>query len=211
MKRKKKIICCFVVLLIFLAACSTTTIQSSWKDKNYKGSPIRKVLIIGLFKNEANRRIFESEFVRQFNSYGIDAVFSPQIMSEEDLTDKDVTSAKLRENDIDAVLLARKIGGKKGDSIESQLNSGMPYGYDGPLYDQSLVDDYMDIYGRVYGSTYMREDEIVVVETILYEVKDKKKIWTAVSDTYVIDNVDKLIKSAVKTLMKGLYDTKLFE
>src|SRR5262245_29027687 len=55
--------CAAVLLFAVLAACATTQLQASWKDPAFTGPPMKQLLVIGAFKSDLNRRVFEDAFV----------------------------------------------------------------------------------------------------------------------------------------------------
>ena len=74
----------FVVSLIsfFLSGCSTTKLVTSWSDPNFNELPIQKVLIVGVIKNDLNRRAYESHFAEQLEKQGIAGIAAHQVISD---------------------------------------------------------------------------------------------------------------------------------
>ena len=59
-----------IFIVLTMAACSSTDMTSSWTNSDFKG-PIEKVYVVGIAKDEMNRRIFEDAFSNQFFSKGV--------------------------------------------------------------------------------------------------------------------------------------------
>src|SRR5262252_6801738 len=49
--------------LALLAACASTQLKDTWKDPGFAGPPMHKLLVVGAFKSDLNRRVFEDAFV----------------------------------------------------------------------------------------------------------------------------------------------------
>ncbi|MEN8729623.1 MAG: hypothetical protein AB1Z51_07510, partial [Desulfuromonadales bacterium] len=60
----------FILIGFILAACSGTDMASSWTSSDFKG-PIGKVYVVGISKDEMNRRIFEDAFSNEFFREGV--------------------------------------------------------------------------------------------------------------------------------------------
>ena len=90
-----------------LNSCSTTALTAVWKDSAYQGGPMKKVLVIGVFKEQNIKRFFEDEFARQLKPRGVDAVPSYTVFPEEDILDKTTITEKMKELKMDSVLVTR--------------------------------------------------------------------------------------------------------
>lgn len=230
MKHRQKIL--LIIILIILCAlisCATTTLTSVWKDPAYQDRQIRKVLIIGVSDKPAIKRLFEDEFVRQMQTKGIEGVSSYTVLPSEGLQDKDIIQSKVKEFNIDAILITRLIDKKKVETYypPERMSSPppppppsyppgyyppdyYPHDYYPPGYYHDWYRYYHDCYECVTTPGYKVEDEIVVLETNLYDAQSDKLIWSALSDTFVetfdrsIDR--KLIQSFISVILKKLSD-----
>jgi hypothetical protein len=188
MKKMKKWCCCaaIIYMLIITSCTKATTLLSTWRDEGYSGN-IKKVLILGASENQGTRRIFEQEFSNQLKPHGVASLPSNEILPAEKMLDKETIRSKIADLNIDAVLVTRLVE-KKTERVYS------PGWYDG--YKQS--------YGRVF------KDEIVNLETSLYDVKTEKMIWSALSETVVMEgeSVYKEIKAFIKIMVDNLAKEK---
>ena len=73
----KKVWFTSALTLVFLlsAGSSSTTLGGSWKSPYFSGK-VAKIYVVGVSKQETNRRIFEDGFARHLNSYGVTGVSS---------------------------------------------------------------------------------------------------------------------------------------
>ena len=43
---------------LVLGACASTSLQSAWYDTSYQGGAFKRILVVGVGSNVANRRVF---------------------------------------------------------------------------------------------------------------------------------------------------------
>jgi len=104
----------FVMLLLFIA-CASTKFPEIWKDETYKGHP-EKILVINMFPNPFNRRLFEDEFVKALKDRRIDAVASYTVIPNPVVSNQDAIVAQAKEVSADTVLVNRAVGTRMGES-----------------------------------------------------------------------------------------------
>jgi hypothetical protein len=132
----------------------------------------------------------------QLKGYGINAVPSHEILPDQKMLEKDTILSKIKDMNIDSVLLTRLIS-KEEVTTEYRGYSGYSgwYGY------------YSNSYGRVY------TDDIVNLETSLYNVKSEKLIWTTLSETTILEGTSSFreMRPFVETILKNLSKDKLIQ
>jgi hypothetical protein len=160
-----------------------------WRDEGYS-SHIKKVFIIGVSPKPVIRRIFEREFVNQLKSHGVDAVASHQVIPSDEMLDKETIVSKIKDLDIDTVLITR-------------------------LAEKKTTTTYFnDWYGYYSGShRIVYKEELVSLETNLYEVRTEKLIWSALSETVLFQELSiyKKIQSLVEVMVKHLSEEKFIK
>lgn len=60
-------------LLMAIAGCSTTHMKETWKDPGFAGPALKQVMVIGVSRSDANRRVFEDGFVKALGDAGVRA------------------------------------------------------------------------------------------------------------------------------------------
>jgi hypothetical protein len=63
----------------------------------------------------------------------------------------------------------------------------------------------------VHSPGYTLSNEVVIVETNLFDAGSEKLVWSALSETFVEGDSDKLIKSFVEVMIDDLFQQNLFE
>jgi hypothetical protein len=183
------------------ASCATTKMTDAWRDDGYRGT-IRKVVVIGIFKESDTRKIFEDEFADRLRARGLDATASHKLISDVELPDKDIVIGKIRKLGADGVLVTRVVD---TETVKSQVPGrgfAVPtyYGYYGTYYSYN------------YRAGYTMQEGYAHMETNLYGLADEKLIWSGRSKTEFsgrrYDRYE-LIQAFVKTMLDGLSEAKL--
>jgi hypothetical protein len=188
-----------------LASCATTKLTETWKDDQFRGT-IRKVAVIGIFKEPETRKIFEDEFADRLRARGLEAVASHKFIPDAEMPDKDLVIGKIRKFGADTVIVTRIVDVQ----TEKIFVPGRDY----------LVPNYYTNYGtyytHVYQAGYTAEEGAAFAETNLYNVSDEKLIWSGHSKTDLSSGTGsrpipryELIQAFVKTMIDKLSDDKL--
>jgi hypothetical protein len=180
------------------ASCATTKMTDTWKDDTYRGT-IRKVVVIGIFKEPDTRKIFEDEFADRLRARGVDATASHKIISDAELPDKDAGIGKIRKQGADTVFVTRVMDMELEKNYVPGQAYAVPtyYSYYGSYYSYSYRPGYTETKGSAY------------LETNLYNVGDEKLIWSGRSKTKLTATRYELIQAFVKTMLDGLAEAKL--
>jgi hypothetical protein len=64
------------LVLALVGACQSTTLENSWRDAQYKGPPLKKLLVVGVANQATTRRLFEDGFVKELAEIGVAGVQS---------------------------------------------------------------------------------------------------------------------------------------
>ena len=113
-----------LVLIFAAASCATTTLTQVWKDPNLKMEPIKKIMVVGIAKDPATRRLFEDDFAQRLAAHGVSVIKSYEVITLEELNDKKGAAEKIRSLGADAVLATRLIN---KETVETYYPSS--YGY----------------------------------------------------------------------------------
>jgi len=211
----------FVLMMAvaLFSACATTEVTAVWKDGSYQGKP-GKVFVYAMLKEQTNRRIAEDEFVNHFKFRGIDAVPSYTVFPGGELVKKEVLDEKLKAHGFDTLLLTQLTGSRREQvQVPGTVNYQPMYP---PMYQpyqpQPFVQTWPGYYNRgyyntgyttVYSPSYTTEEEYVMAEANLYDVATEKLIWTAVTETKIGRNTEKMIKAYVAVIMEEMRKQKL--
>jgi hypothetical protein len=201
-KRMKPLAKRFVLFLLVCfclpASCATTKMTDTWKDDAYRGT-IRKVVVIGIFKERDTRKIFEDEFADRLRARGVDATASHKVFSAAELPDKDVVIGTVRKLGADGMLVTRVLDMELEKNYVPGQAYAVPtyYSYYGSYYSYSYRPGYTETTGSAY------------LETNLYGPDDEKLIWSGRSKTKLSATRYELIQAFVKTMLDGLSEAKI--
>jgi hypothetical protein len=186
-----------IIICFTLVSCTTTTITSVWKDESYKGQ-IQNVFVIGLFQRETNRRIYEDEFVKQLSAQGVNAIASYKELRSDKLLDKKVIMSKMEELNMEVVFITNIVDKERKE-----------------MYGKTWYNDYSYHYPTRYKISTMRYlDYDYHVETELYDVRSDGLIWSALSETVVMEKAivqsdRNIINALINAMVKKLSDDGL--
>ncbi|NJC88854.1 MAG: DUF4136 domain-containing protein [Desulfuromonas sp.] len=180
-------------LATLMVACSSTTLNSSWKDPEFRG-PVHKIYLVGVAKQEINRRIFEDTFERELATLGATGIASYRDLPQGEADNQDAVVASLNKHGADAILMARMVNMR----IEQVTSPGYVSG--GSTWNGY----YARRYDAVYYPPTTAEFQIATIEANLYETRTGKLIWSAQLETVVENNIEKLFNDFVKVVAKDL-------
>lgn len=202
MRRKKAFLSCLAVFFFCVVSCSMTktTLTDIWQDDTYQGGPFKNILVIGAAERQVLRKSFEDEMVKGLKDEGNQITPSYQVLPFDKMLDEETILAKVKELQIDAVLITRILSKAYGDLSASEESK-----------------DWHDFYARSYqwydvgssSSVYGPKTVHATLQTNLYETKDEKLIWSASQDVTTKTEPQKALRSVIKVILQELDKTAL--
>jgi hypothetical protein len=164
-----------------LAGCATTartSLDSSWVDPKLAGTKFRKVLILSLATDEFAQAYFQEEMAAALRKRGLNAVASESYFTHSSPAEDARFRRAVEQSDADGVLLARVVGVDEKSGVTGGYllgPNGVPmggvYGLGGVVASAYAPTRYVP--PRDYTTT------TVLAETVLYETKGKRAVWSA--------------------------------
>jgi hypothetical protein len=191
------------VAVSFVASCATTRISHVWKDESFNGK-LGNVLVIAVAERPIMRSFAENAFVEQLQARGVSATASSKVMPSDKMLDRAAIVETIREHKLDFVLVTR-VAGK--EEIEKTYEGGV---YVVPTaYYSGWYGFYTDSFAvvSVPGSAY--DQEIFSLVTNVYDARNEKLVWSAISKTMVENGKEKVVEPFVATIVKRLADSRL--
>ncbi len=211
MNRIKIIFYLGIFLLMFvLFSCTTTTLISVWKDENYKRGPVKKLLVFGISDKPAIKRFFEDEFENKLKTRKIEVIPSYTVIPSDKMQDKDYAQKKIKEMQIDSILITRLVDKKTVETYYPPETTGtfpnyhlphMPSPHYPPAYYHDWYGFYHNCYQCIKTPGYKVENEILSLETNLYDANSDRLIWSALSDTFIETFDGGLDKAAIRSFI----------
>lgn len=169
-----------LAVLAAVSCASTTKWVSTWVEPAAAGGqPLKKILVVGMSADMANRRMFEDSLVVSLQGYKIEATPSFRVLPEGKISE-DEFRAKVKEGGYDGVIITRLVDVReKTEYVPPTASVGVSYGGWGPYWS-----GYGGWYSTVYSPGYMINTTVVRLQTRLWSTAgDGKPIWTGVSDS----------------------------
>jgi hypothetical protein len=188
-------------LALILAACKSTGFQSTWKAPDatsLKGQGQgQKIVAIVMSKNEGTRRASEDALARELTKRGAIGVPLYSITPAGAVTDEAAARAAVEKEGAVGVVVLRPIA--QQDKVYTT-----PVTYAGPGYSTFWGGYWGYGWGAPWGTVSggdVRTDFIIIIETLVYSVKQNKLMWVGQSKTTNPDNVDALVKDIVSAVV----------
>lgn len=179
-----------------VASCVTTHLKDSWKDPQFSDAPFRKVLVIGVSRSDANRRLFEDGFVQALRTSGTEASASYSLLPEEGPLPKERIKQAVAKTGADSVLVTRVL------RVQRKVDVSPGYVGPGPGF-----------YGW-YGATWAAAPEIhaydvMTIESTLWDIKREQAVWSGISESIDPKDVTKVTRELAEALIAKMKEDKV--
>jgi len=156
-----------------LVACQTTSIKSAWFDPSYAGGAMKKIVVVGVGGNVANRRVFEDIFAQKLRAAGVDGIPGYTVIRDDARAAEAPFAAAVEKSGAQGALMVRLLGVDTKTQVSTTMISG-GFGW-GP---------YGGMYGPAwYPVTEVNQYDIATVEASLYDVRTRRLVWAATTET----------------------------
>ncbi len=181
-----------LILALSLSACALTR-MTSWYDQNYKGGPIKKTVVFGLFKDSGARALFEKTMVTFLNRQGIPAVASYNLMPPNlKPADRDREIQRVTHSvNGDGILIFRVVSIDK--QVDYALSNPRTYSY---YYWRSFDD--------MQNTGYETRVTDVILDIRLFSNTSDLLVWSATSETFDPNTMDTAVESIGRKMVASL-------
>jgi len=193
-----------MALLLFVTACAATTLKAVWRNPEFAGRRLQKVLVVSVCREDTYRRIFEDSLTRQLRAHGVAAQPGYALFPEGGAVDKRKINSEIKAKGFDALIISMVTG----QETRQTYRPGGFYQADGfyepPMFFRTWYPYYARSYDFIHQPAYVEEYKVLTVETNVYDTSSDELIWSGVSETIVEGKVENLIISLVDVLTAGL-------
>lgn len=180
------------IAALALAGCASTTIRDAWTDPAWQGGPFRRLLVLGVSRDVPERRIFEDTMARRIVATGVEAVPAYGYLPEAAKADEPSLDRAVRESGADALLMSRIRSIDRRTSVSTvMVPASVGFGW-------------YPWYSGWYPVTDVRQYDIAVVETSVFDTKTKRVVWTGVTETYEPTSVERDAPGFADVVVKAL-------
>ena len=193
------------VALFSVGACKTastsTKIDGTWKNPDYEGPPLSKLLVIGAARKQSSRELYEKVMVEALREQGAAAEASFVAVGESKRLTKSQVRTVVEEGGFDGIVFTHVLDvGQRLEYHEGTTTSVPTSNAD--LY----MMDYDQRYETVTTPGYYDTNTVYNVETVIHSAKTGEKLWWAVSETADPDSVEKAIDEIADATAKRMKD-----
>lgn len=172
------------------AGCATTQIDHSWKSPAVGGKTFQKVLVIGMAKRPDVRRTYEDAMVDQLRTAGVAGVASYSLLPDAQMTDKAAVNQAIAQSGADAVLMTRLVKRVEQDVV---------------VPPSPRMQEYIDTaWPGTYTPTVAGQTDIVTLETKLFEAGSGRLAWSATTQTFDAQDLQRAISGVSRTITREL-------
>jgi hypothetical protein len=194
--------------LLFLAAflvasCATTRMSHVWKDESFNGK-LRNVLVIAVAERPLMRSFIENSFVEQLQARGVTALASSTVMPSDKKLDKAAIMEAIKGQKVDFVLVTRVASKAEFEKTYEGAVYVVPTDYYAGWHSF-----YTDSFAVVSVPGFAYDQEIFSLVTNVYDARNEKLIWSAISKTKVEEAKEKVVEPFVETIVKRLAESRL--
>jgi hypothetical protein len=190
-----------IAVALLFSACATTQIINQWSDPSYTSPSFKRIMVIGVSKQDSIRRTFEDEFVAQLKALGIDAVPSYLFIPEAGQAEESRLKQAVRQAGADAAIITRL--------VRVETKAQMTPGRYGPYPGFGFYRWYSNAWVGFYEPPRLNFYDIYISETSLYDVINDRLVWSGIAKTTDLGDMQKEIKEYVQTVIQALSERNL--
>ena len=189
-------------IALILSACASTSLTNSWRDPDYKGPPLRKIMVVGVSSQPVTRRTFEDEFVKELKAVGIDAVASYDFIPEDGQVEEARVTQAVKQAGADGVLITRL--------VRVDVTAQVSPGYYAPGMGLGYHGGYAGAWrGGFYNPPVVSTTDTLVLETSLYGVNESNLLWSGTTQTFAPTSLKQNMPGFAKVIIAALQKQKL--
>ena len=168
-------------LATLVAGCQSTSIQSAWYDTNFRGGPMRKIVVVGSVDTVSDGRVFEDIFAARLRAAGVEGIAGYTVIADELRAAEAPFGAAVAKTGADGLLLVRLLRVDTRTQVSTTMvPGGMGWGWGG---------GWGGGWGSPFGPTMVpvqqvSQYDLATVESKLFDVQTKQLVWAATTTTF---------------------------
>lgn len=178
-------------LAVSLAACSTTSFTSTWKAPDAQPLQFQrgdKIVALVVAERSALRHSGEASLAAAIGRTGLQGIPAYSLERGADVRDEAQAKRTVDASGAVGVVVIRPLGKEK------QLSASPTGYYASPYYGGFWGGGYYGYgWGGAWGGYEVRTDTYVLVETLIYDLRQNKLVWAGQSKTMNPSQVDKFV------------------
>jgi hypothetical protein len=188
------------LIILGMQACKTTSsstkVDGTWKNPDFQGPGLVKMLVVGIARKQANRELYETVMTKAVRKHGADAEASFAAVGQSQRLTRSEVRAAIEEGGFDGIIFTHVL------HVDHQLRTTEAPTSNAERY----MEDYDQRYETVTQPGYYETANTYNVETIVYDAETGEKLWWAVSETVDPDTADQAIHEIAEATAKRMKD-----
>ncbi len=193
-----------LVAMLILAGCASTRLTSAWRDIDYAGPPLKKLVVIGVSDEIAARRVFEDNFAKALSDAGVEAIPGYRLLPDKPQRNVEEMREAVAKSGADGILVARALRVEKRTQYSPGTMTMMPaYGYG--------YRSFWGYYGAgaIISEPRLYQYDVVTIETNLWPALEGKVMWSGLSETTDPASIQKSTAELAKIVIGALKEQRL--
>ncbi len=200
MQKVQGLVCIGIAVIVTGCAMTTTKMSGTWQAPDFIGKNFNNILVLGVAKEETNRRMYEDKMVESLAMVGARAVASYRVLPKLDEGSEASVKELVAKKHYDGVLVTSLVKVKS----EMQHVKGESYLVPDGYYPQGYYGYYTTSYTVVNEPGYNILQHTAVLETNFYDVESEQLVWSGRSETLRPQSAGKAIPSITSTISREL-------
>jgi len=186
----------FPLLILIIFSCSPSSqFTNLYVDDAYKGMQFKKVLVVGMAKEEWKRKVYENEFRSQLIKHNVEVLTAWQELPKGETISKETFYKYFSDKNIDAVFVVMAAGSKTETTLSKGGSANVYVGFYG---------FYVSSASYYYSPVTTSEESVVYMQTNIYETTDGTLIWSIKSQSFEPQNTGDVIKTVSYNVVSKL-------
>jgi len=191
----KLILSVFLLTLVLFSCSPSSQFTNLYVDDAYKGLQFKKVLVVGMAKEEWKRKVYENEFRKDLMQHNVQVLTAWQELPKGETISKETFYKYFSDKNIDAVFVVMAAGSKTEETMTSAGSSNVYVGFYG---------FYVSSASYFYSPVTTSEETVVYMKTNIYETSKGTLIWSIKSQSFEPQNTGDVIKTVSYNVVSEL-------
>jgi hypothetical protein len=185
-----------LLFIIILFSCSPSSqFTNLYIDDAYKGMQFKKVLVVGMAKEEWKRKVYENEFRQDLMEHDVEVLTAWQELPKGETISKETFYKYFSDKNIDAVFVVMAAGSKTEETMSRGGSANVYVGFYG---------FYVSSASYYYSPVTTSEETVVYMQTNIYETSKGTLIWSVKSQSFEPQNTGDVIKTVSYNVVNEL-------
>jgi hypothetical protein len=190
-----------LAVAVLLGACaSNTEVVNAWKDPTLAPRRFNKVLVVYISKDAGLRYAAEDQLAKRLGN----AVPAHTVLPDSLLLDRNKAKAWVKQAGFDGAVVMRPV------KVDQETTYVPGQAYVVPSTYSSMWGYWGTGWDYAYDPGYVKQDQVMSVETNVYSLADDKLVWASRTKTYNPDSVVKLVDEIVDATVDEMKKQKVF-